>query len=557
MVMSSTNYSMGSSPAKWTDLIGQVYFTSPLLGIIFPLILFLFAGLASKTSRGNAKAQLPPGPRPLPLIGNLHQLIRGDLPHTLQRWHQIYGPLISFRIGFRTMISTGSWKVASDLLHRRSTIYNSRPRLIVAGKYLTQGLHPTFMPSGDLHRKNQWIYTNFLSRRRILSYRHLEDIESKQVLFDLLRSNDLHAQFRRLATSFIWTLVYGKRMESIHDPEIKLAKEMTEHVVSEAGNFKSGLVEAFPFLDVLPHFLAPWKEAGDHEFNRTVQNFADFKAQALERKGWNWTKEAVAAAESHGLNTQQLNYSLGFFLQAGTETISTTMDYFILACVLHPAIMRRAQAELDEVVGDSRLPEFTDMSDLPYMGVFLKELIRWQPLNPTGMMHAPTQDDEYMGYRIPEGVTVLPNNWTLDMDEDVFRDPFDFKPERWLDGARLPQVAFGYGGRRCAGQGLAMEVLFLMISRMLWAYDISLPGADDDKTDPDPWNLGSGLETQPPEFEAQFEVRGEKRREVIQSQWYQADKDAAMINDHIQAVNNEQNMIWLARSRGQDSHADM
>jgi Cytochrome P450 len=84
---------------------------------------------------------------------------------------------------------------------------------------------------------------------------------------------------------------------------------------------------------------------------------------------------------------------------------------FILAMVLSPEVQKKAQAELDAVVGPNRLPEFEDRNNLPYINALCKEILRWHPLLPLGFAHATTQDDIYNGYFIPKGAIIFGNSW--------------------------------------------------------------------------------------------------------------------------------------------------
>jgi cytochrome P450 len=123
-----------------------------------------------------------------------------------------------------------------------------------------------------------------------------------------------------------------------------------------------------------------------------------------------------------------------------------------------PDVQRRAQAEIDRVVGKSRLPEFHDRPVLPYLEAMLLETLRWHVITPLAVPHRAIRDDEYRGYHIPAGATVTPNIWAILHDPVLYPDPFEFKPERFLDARQEnvtfsqqpdPTIAgtFGYGRR--------------------------------------------------------------------------------------------------------------
>jgi cytochrome P450 len=155
--------------------------------------------------------------------------------------------------------------------------------------------------------------------------------------------------------------------------------------------------------------------------------------------------------------------------------------WWTLAMIAFPEAQRKAQAELDAVVGRARLPSFADAAHLPYMCAIAKEVLRWRPVAPLGIPHKATEDDWYEGMFIPKGATCLANIWQCNHDRAVFgEDADEFRPERHLDdkGELLPgpmetnqegHASFGFGRRICIGKHLANESLFIYTARILWA----------------------------------------------------------------------------------------
>lgn len=143
---------------------------------------------------------------------------------------------------------------------------------------------------------------------------------------------------------------------------------------------------------------------------------------------------------------------------------------FILAMLLYPEVQKHAQAEIDAVVGQDRYPAFEDRDKLPYIGALIQELLRWAPVAPqgqshvfscsssrsldVGLPHLAMREDVYEGYRIPKGATVIANIFSISRDEEMYPDPLEFKPERFLGPS--PQLnprkfIFGFGRRGCPG----------------------------------------------------------------------------------------------------------
>ncbi len=170
------------------------------------------------------------------------------------------------------------------------------------------------------------------------------------------------------------------------------------------------------------------------------------------------------------------------FSGAGFDITSGTLKWWMLAMVAFPEVQRRAQAELDAVVGRARLPTFTDVTQLPYVRAIIKEVLRWRPVAERGLSHKATEDDWYEGMFIPKGATCTANIWHCNHDRAIFGDDADdFKPERHLDAKGeevLPgpretngegHVTFGFGRRICVGKHLANDSLFINTARILWA----------------------------------------------------------------------------------------
>lgn len=169
---------------------------------------------------------------------------------------------------------------------------------------------------------------------------------------------------------------------------------------------------------------------------------------------------------------------------------------------LYPAVQRKAHAILDAVVGPDRLPDFGDSEALAYIHAIVKETFRWNVVAPLGIAHNTMQDDEFRGYFIPAGTSVLPNAWCVPgysacrqiaycacntsramlHDPAAYEDPDEFRPERFLrDGQLDPTVldpasfAFGFGRRICAGRYFAFGSLFITVACALHVFDIGPP----------------------------------------------------------------------------------
>ncbi len=250
-------------------------------------------------------------------------------------------------------------------------------------------------------------------------------------------------------------------------------------------------VDHYPFLNYLPDRLAPWRTAARAIFTE-IQDFWSIFLNAIDKR----LKEGTAPdcfLSRFLQNTEVVNFNqvervtiTAELLTAGTETTATTLQWFFKAMLTNSEWVTEAQKEIDQVVGRSRLPDYSDRATLPYLNAVIHELHRWASAAALAFFHATSNEDTYRGFTIPRGTTVIPNTYAIHHSEEYFPQPSVFMPGRWLssgdprfvpDGAKTPtHLAFGAGRRECPGRHVADASLFIAISRILWAFDISSGG---------------------------------------------------------------------------------
>ncbi|KAI0946484.1 hypothetical protein AcW1_009934 [Taiwanofungus camphoratus] len=159
----------------------------------------------------------------------------------------------------------------------------------------------------------------------------------------------------------------------------------------------------------------------------------------------------------------------------------TTIDHFILAMLLRPEVLAKAQKEIDSVVGPGRLPTFGDRPSLPYIECVMSECLRWGVPVPLGLPHRLMEDDVYNGMHLPKGTLVFANIWNMCRNEELFPNADAFYPERYLEQVdeltakkRDPRnYVFGFGRRRCPGMHLIESSLWIVMASMIATFDIS------------------------------------------------------------------------------------
>ncbi|KAJ6024768.1 cytochrome protein [Penicillium herquei] len=498
-------------------------------GILLPLFIFLILGLGLRfTLRGGV---LPPGPNTKPIIGNLHQFPKKNRAETFDRWHKAYGPVVGLKLGLKKLILIGTYDAARELLDRRGAIYSSRPRVVVAGEIANRGNHTALIPYGPKWKLHNRVHSVLMNPRMVQNYQDLQDIESRQLVHDLLSGtvSDFGEHLHRYSSSLLFALAYGKRLLNADAGEIKDNAHIAHHFIE---NLAAGrwLVDSFPVLNYLPSVLAPWKKIGARLYSRKLKLLQRNSALAQEKEAWNWTKHFLGAKRPKDITEEELLNIIGVLFEAGADTTTSALEAFVMASVLHKDSVKRAQKEIDALVGDDRLPGFEDVKQLSYMSAFVNETMRWRPIAPEGVPHSLTEDDDYMGYTIPKGSTIIANQWQMAMDTDTFGDPSAFRPERWLEDPKLPISAFGFGRRACPGRHVAMNSLRIVMCRLLWAYDFEHAYEDGKQVEIDSSNfIREGVLSRPAPFKAALRVRSNRHEQTIKRAHLESEKDEQKI----------------------------
>ncbi|KAK4150445.1 cytochrome P450 [Chaetomidium leptoderma] len=489
---------------------------------------------------------LPPGPKPLPVIGNLHQLPKSLQWFHLYHWSKKYGPLMHLSMGGQPLVILSTHQAAHDLLNRRSSKYSDRPRMVMAGELVTRGMHMLIRQYDERYKLHQRMEAPLLTLRSASAYRPLQDMESRQLLFDVLgeydevaaKGVDFHHHHERAMASFIYTLNYGFRLRTGYEKELLDGK----HVQAEfarTGQVGAYIVDSFPSLNHLPRFLAPWKKEADGLYELERQLHVGNLDKGLGNPGWNFSKYMDKSAEAQVMSKVELAFDLGILADAGLDTSTVALDWFIVAWITSGSSwVTKAQKLLDDVVGKDRLPTFEDRPKLAYIDAIASETLRWRPVVVSGVPHFTKVEDNYMGYHIPANSIVLPNAFAITRDESVFGpDVDDFVPERWLADEQdtkpeptidvcglnvtalkdLPQTGFGFGRRICTGRTIARNQLFIQMARMLWAFDVEagISEATGQRHKVDPMDCTEGFVTLPKPFKAEMRPRGKWVRDII------------------------------------------
>lgn len=390
-----------------------------------------------------------------------------------------------------------------------------------------------------IHRVNHQI----LNMKSARSYSPYQTLESRQMLVDIANNpadSKLHIQ--RFSNSFTTQMVYGFRVPLWSDPKLQTVVSIFSEVCDMGASISAKLFDCYPNLRRLPNFLFPVVRKAMALDVRGTSLYLErwHEGKRHIQKGSSATNPCfigplVDVQQAEGLPDELCAHISGSIVEASSSTTSDELLGFLMAMVTHPDVQKKAQAELDQVVGRQRLPVLEDMPNLPFIRGCVKETIRWMPTTSLLIPHAPLKDDTYQGYLIPEGTAIIVNVWALNNDPARWPRPRVFDPSRFAAEDRLEyEIAsaavgpgdaattthrhnyiFGAGRRLCQGIHIAERSLFLAMACLLWAFDMTTP--DPSKIDTE--DLRGGFAVIPAPFECNFKARDEKRAEVCRQEW--------------------------------------
>ncbi|KAF5372596.1 hypothetical protein D9758_005204 [Tetrapyrgos nigripes] len=485
-----------SSNSNW------VYIDIPLGA----LALYYVVRLVRDYQRSRHRLPLPPGPRGLPLLGNLLDMPKEKDWETFAKWNEEYGDLVSVRVFNQTFVFISSPLVASDLFDRQSSIYSDRPVLPMAGELMGWKNSMGFTPYGSTWRKIRRLSHQLLGTPgRVEVFHAHEEMETVKLLKRLLeRPEALKEHLRKTAGAIILRISYGYQVkEGPRDPFVDLVNLAVEQV-SQALAPGSFLVNLVPALLHLPEWFpgAGFKQIAK-EWGKSLSDTVEKPYEYVKEQMASGTNETSFVSKLLSDSEKKLDSEEEFaikwaaqsFYAAGSDTTVGVIYEFFKMMVLYPDVQAKAQEELDRVLGawesDSsdqcnedgekktrkleRLPLIKDRPHLPYVDALVKEVFRIFIVVPMGVPHMATEDNIYKGYFIPKGAICFANIWKMTHDPVTYPDPMTFNPERFLgpNPQKDPrELMFGFGRRICAGLHLADLSVFISCAMVLATFNI-------------------------------------------------------------------------------------
>ncbi|KAI9445989.1 cytochrome P450 [Lactarius indigo] len=445
-----------------------------------------FSGLALLVWRTSKRSlPYPPGPKRLPVVGNLFSMPSQEEWVTYRNWSRESGSdVIHVDVMGSHIVILNSMKAANELLERRSSNYSDRPPLVVINDLFGMDYNIGLTRYGTAWRHARREFQTHLGPDDLEAYQPLEQQAVHRLLRNLLSSPDNFTQhLRHMAGQIILSIAYGIDVLPENDPYVADAEKVLRAGAVSTTN-EALLLDLIPWLIKMPSWLpgARYKKYA-REWYPIVVGAVKTTCDKVKRElAAGTAAPSVAAKLISKLDENSTEEDIwvakavpGSMYLGGADTTVSALETFILAMTLYPEVQRKAQAEIDQVIGGSRLPDFSDQAELPYVQAVFKEVLRWHSVTPLGVPHRVIASDIYEGYYIPAGSTIIPNIWAMMHDPTIFAEPDRFHPERWLspDAPAFPNQAFGFGVRQCPGRFLARASVWSNIASILATFDIT------------------------------------------------------------------------------------
>ncbi|CAL5351708.1 unnamed protein product [Camellia sinensis] len=455
----------------------------PLLPISLTLLfIFLSYYLYQKL-----KFKLPPGPRPLPIVGNLYD-IKPVRFRCFADWAQVYGPIISVWFGSTLNVIVSSSELAKEVLKEHDQQLADRHRSRSAAKFSRDGKDLIWADYGPHYVKVRKVCNlELFTPKRLEALRPIREDEVTAMVESIFNDSTNPDNYGKtllvkkylgeVALNNITRLAFGKRFMN---SEGVMDEQGLEFKAIGANGVKLGaspaMAEHIPWL----RWMFPLEEEAfaKHGARRDRLTRAIMEEHTLARQKSGGAQQHFVDAlltlqEKYDLSKDTIIGLLWDMITAGMDTTAISVEWAMAELIKNPRVQQKAQEELDRVIGSERVMIEPDFSNLPYLQCIAKESLRLHPPTPLMLPHRANANVKIGGYDIPEGSNVHVNVWAVARDPAVWKNPMEFRPERFFEedvdmkGHDYRLLPFGAGRRVCPGAQLGINLVTSMLGHLL------------------------------------------------------------------------------------------
>ncbi|KAL6504945.1 hypothetical protein OROHE_023327 [Orobanche hederae] len=445
------------------------------------------------TRKGRRSPTSPPGPFALPIIGHLH-LLGPRLHQTFHDFSQRYGPLIQFRLGSVPCVVASTPDLAREFLKTHELIFSSRRRSTAIDIVTYDSLF-AFSPYGPYWKFIKKLCTyEFLGARNLGHFEPIRTMEVRSFLEILMKKSNMGKivnvteELLKLTSNLISHMMLGIRFS---ETEGEAARTVIREVSQIFGEFDvSDIIWFCKNLDL--QGIRRRSEDIHRRYDALLEKIITDR-EKLRHRGGDGGAEArdfldmfldvMESGKSEVKFTREHLKSLILdFFTAGTDTTAIATEWALAELINNPNVLKKAQQEIDQVIGSQRLVQESDALNLPYLQAVIKETFRLHP--PIPMLSRKSASDCVIGgYKIPANSLLFVNIWSMGRNPEYWENPMDLRPERFFEkevcsldvkGQHFELLPFGTGRRGCPGMLLAIQELVTVIGTMVQCFDWKL-----------------------------------------------------------------------------------
>ncbi|MED6211400.1 hypothetical protein PIB30_073346 [Stylosanthes scabra] len=471
-----------------------------ILLVIFTFIIIFLSPFvlnpAAKPQHNNGSSKkTPPGPKPLPIIGNLH--ILGKFPHrTLQALATKYGPIMSLKLGQVPALVVSSPEVAQLFFKTHDSIFANRPKLQVVEtlSYGRKGL--VFTEYGGYWRNVRKLCTmQLLSAPKIEMFGPLRKKELGLLVNTLKKASDLHevVDLSELIGEVVENITYNMILGRNKDDRFDI-KGLIHEIMNLIGLFNLAdfvpILASFDLQGLKRRAKKASKAVGealdqiinDHEHPSSVESpeFKDFIDILLSYM--NQPVDPHDHEQRHIVGRTNIKAIVLDLIAGAYDTSRTTIEWGMSELIKNPTTMNKLQNEIEALVGIHRQVEEKDLEKLPYLDMVVKEIFRLYPVGPLLVPHESSEDVTINGYFIEKNTRIMVNAWAIGRDPRIWSENSDmFFPERFenndidVKGHDFRLIPFGSGRRGCPGMNMGLITVKIILAQLVHCFSWELP----------------------------------------------------------------------------------
>ncbi|KAG0575927.1 hypothetical protein KC19_5G040800 [Ceratodon purpureus] len=493
---SVTEAGANTAEAFWKSIAWGMSLESATVGVlVVTLVILYFLSLARE------RKDLPPGPLPWPVVGNLVDLASGGLPHIfLTKLASKYGGLMYLRLGSKPCIVISSAAAAKEMFRKSNEAnFSSKNKglfiEIISDNYRTLA-HSPYGPHWRQLRR--FVTSELFSPKRHASYQNAREDELRNMMRVLSEDcakgdalKNLKSWFRELNANLMTKMLFNKSGDACREERMELEQSFEAILTTSMKSAVGDYIPSLRFITKLQGVDRAFKDLRDL-WIQIGGKFMELEERRTSRADDHkqfqpdFVDLILAEPLDNGkpMSDTTLALQIMEFLFAGTDTGATVSEWAVAEVIGNPQVLKQAREELDAVVGGDRLMQESDIPNLPFLEAIVKEAFRLHPPVAVTLNRLAVEPAEAWGYTIPAGSQLTVNMYAIHRDPEVYENPDEFNPQRFIDRPEVNHLSgfdsyelipFGLGRRMCPGANLGNTMVSLMLGNLIHSFDWSLP----------------------------------------------------------------------------------